>query len=238
MAQEQPPAILQIYRDTVKPGREADFKAVEEDAARICAELKFPHDHLAIESLSGPKEVWWLNAFESEDDKQRVADEYAKNPALVAALASIPRRKEGLTESPVNVYASYRADLSRGVPWKVAGGRFFVVTVTEGDPRAEGPVFEAPDGTRFAFRPVATHRQADAAAAAAGPGTRIFAVRPYWGMPAREWIAADPVFWKANPTARARRAGSRRRGRETASGSGEGRPRPPRRPRRHPGRRR
>jgi hypothetical protein len=196
--------ILQIYRDSLKPGRQAAFKAVEEDAARICAELKFPHSHLAIESLRGPKEVWWLNAFESEEDKQRVADEYAKYPALKAALEDITRRKEGLTEAPVNVYATYRADLSRGAPWKVAGARFFVVTVTQGDARTEGSVFGAPDGSHFVFRPVARRAQADAVAAAAGPGTRIFAVRPYWGMPAEAWIAADPAFWKANPMARVR----------------------------------
>ena len=202
MAQERPPTILQIYRDSLKPGREAAFKTVEEDAARICVELKFPHSHLAIESLSGPKEVWWLNAFDSEAEKQQVASDYARNPALVAALEGIARRKEGLTEAPVNVYASYRADLSRGAPWKVAGARFFVVSVTKGDPRAEGPVFEAPDDTRFFLRPVATRGQADVLAAAAGPDARIFAVRPYWGMPAREWIAADRAFWKANPMAR------------------------------------
>jgi len=194
--------ILQIYRDSLKPGRQAAFKAVEEDAARICAELKFPHSHLAIESLRGPKEVWWLNAFESEEDKQRVADEYAKYPALKAALEDITRRKEGLTEAPVNVYATYRADLSRGAPWKVAGARFFVVSIAAGDPRLEGAVFEAPDGTRFVFRPFSTRRHADAVAPAAGPGTRVFAVRPYWGMPAEAWIAADPEFWKASPMAR------------------------------------
>jgi hypothetical protein len=202
MAQERPPTILQIYRDSLKPGREGAFKTVEEDAARICAELKFPHFHLAIESLSGPKEVWWLNAFDSEAEKQQVVSDYARNPALVAALEGIARRKEGLTEAPVSVYASYRADLSRGAPWKVAGVRFFVVTVTQGDARTEGSVFGAPNGSHFVFRPVARRPQADAVAAAAGPGTRIFAVRPYWGMPAEAWIAADPAFWKANPMAR------------------------------------
>lgn len=204
MAQERPPTILQIYRDTVKPGREADFKTVEEDAARICAELRFPHSHLAIESLSGPTEVWWLNAFESEEDRQRVADDYGKNPTLKAALEGITRRKEGLTETPVNVYATYRAELSRGASWKVAGARFFVVTISAGDSRMEGAVFEAPDGTRFVFRPFATRPPADAVAAAAGRDTRVFAVRPCWGMPAPEWIAADPAFWKANPMARVR----------------------------------
>ncbi len=195
--------ILQIYRDHLKAGTEAKFRIVEEDAARICAELKFPHGHLAIESLTGPKEVWWLNAFESEAEQHQVAKDYTSNRALVETLDHIAKRKEELT-TPVNTYATYRADLSRGVPWTPAGARCFVVTVTQGAPRAEGPVFEATDGTRFVMRPAPTRQEADAAATAAGPGTTVFAVRPYWGMPAKEWIAADPEFWKSNPMARAK----------------------------------
>jgi len=120
--QERPPQILQIYRDSVKEGGEAAYKAIEEDAARICADLRFPHPHLAIESLTGPKEVWWLNAFESEADRQQVTEDYTKNPALVAALEGIAKRKEEVTGTPVTVFATYRADLSRGVSWNPAGG--------------------------------------------------------------------------------------------------------------------
>ena len=159
------PAILQIYRDFLTPGREAEYKALEEEAARICAELAFPHAHLAIESLTGPKEVWWLNAFGSEAERRQVTEDYAKKPALVAALAGITSRREG----------------------------------------PGGSVFEAPDGTRFVFWPAGTRGESDARAAAAGPDTRVFAVRPNWGMPAPEWIAAAPEFWKDNPAARARR---------------------------------
>jgi hypothetical protein len=76
--------------------------------------------------------VWWLNAFGSEAEKQQVTEDYAKNPALVAALADITRRREGLTGSPVDTFASYRVDLSRGAP-----------------PRARSP-------TRWRRRPVPT----------------------------------------------------------------------------------
>lgn len=93
---QEPPQILQIYRDPLTQGREAAYKAVEQEAARICARLSFPHPHLAMESLTGPKEVWWLNAFASEAERQGVSSDYAKNPALVAALEGIGRRKEGL----------------------------------------------------------------------------------------------------------------------------------------------
>jgi hypothetical protein len=203
MARERPPSILEIFRDFVKPGSEAAYRAVEEDAARICAEMRFPHHHLALESVSGPTEVWWLNGFDSQADIQQVTDGYKKNAALVAALGEITRRREPLVQTSVDLFAAHRADLGGGARWRIAGARFFVVTVSGENRPREGSVFEAPDGTRFAFRPAATRREADGLAAAAGPEARIFAVRPYWGMPAPEWIAADPGFWKANPMARA-----------------------------------
>ena len=203
MLEEHPPQILQIYRDSVKRGSGAAFKMIEEDAARICADLHCPNVHLAIESLAGPKEVWWLTPYESESDKQRVADGYATNPALMTALERIARRKAGLVGTPLDVLGYYRANLSRGA-WRLAGARFLVVTVTKGGPHLEGSVFEADDGIRYTFRAVASRQQAEAIAAASGPETRLFAVRPYWGMPAREWIVADPQFWKVNPRARVR----------------------------------
>ena len=203
-ADEGAPEILQIYRDSLKRGSEADFKAIEEDAARICADLHCPNAHLAMESLTGPTEVWWLTPYASEADKRRVANGYANNPALMAALDGIAKRKVGLVGTPVDVFANYRADLSRGALWNVAGARFFVVTVTKRDPHTEGSVFETVDGTRFIFRAVGSRQQAAAIAAASGSNTTLFAVRPYWGMPAREWIAADPEFWRLNPMAHVR----------------------------------
>ena len=118
MPRERPPQILQIYRDPLTAGREDAFDAVEKDAARVCARLGFPNPHLAIESLSGPKEVWWLNAFVSEADRDRVSSEYARNSALVAALDDIAKRKEGLTGIPVNILTAYLYSL-----YTMRGGR-------------------------------------------------------------------------------------------------------------------
>jgi hypothetical protein len=123
----------------------------------------------------------------------------------MAALQDILKRKHGLVGAPIDILANYRRDLSGKASWKVGGTRFFVVTVTNGDPPAAGAVFEAPDGTRFVFRAAGTRHEADILASDASPETTTtFAVRPYWGMPAKDWIAADPEFWKPNPAARSR----------------------------------
>ncbi len=203
MAQERPPQSLQIVRESLKKGGDAAYKAIEEDAARICADLKCPNSHLAMESLTGAKEVWWLTPYKSESDRQRVAAGYANNPALMAALLEIPKRKQSLVGAPIDILANYRRDLSEKDSWKVGGTRFFVVTVTKGEAQP-GAVFEAADGTRFVLRPATMRCQADALAVTAEPGTRIFAVRPYWGMPAKDWIASDPEFWKPNPMAKSK----------------------------------
>ena len=205
-SRERPPNILQIHRDTLKPGANAVFRAIEEDAARACAEHNCPHPHLAIEAVTEPrvrgtgahevKEVWWLNAFESETEKQRVYDDYANNRPLMAALASIGTRRKDVIATEVDIFASYRSDLSRSAPWTIAGARFFVVTVTTEDHHIAGSVFEAPDGMRFVFKATRTRGEANAGAARSQPQTAVFAVRPYWGMPAQEWIDADPDFWE------------------------------------------
>jgi hypothetical protein len=120
-----------------------------------------------MESLTGPKEVWWLTPYESESDRQRVVAGYANNPELMAALLEIPKPKQGLVGAPIDILANYRRDLSEKDSWKVGGTRFFVVTVTKGEAQPDA-VFEAADGTRFVLRPATTRRQADALVAAAG----------------------------------------------------------------------
>jgi len=51
--------LLYVYRDFVRPGAEARYIEIEQDAARICRDLKCPHPYIGIESLTGPKQCWW-----------------------------------------------------------------------------------------------------------------------------------------------------------------------------------
>src|SRR4029453_3081750 len=51
---DAPPWMLQIARETLHPGGEDQYREIEEDAARICAELGCPNAHLAVESLTRP----------------------------------------------------------------------------------------------------------------------------------------------------------------------------------------
>ena len=71
LQQPEPPAILQIYRVSLKPGAEAAFDAIERQIATLCATLKCPHPYLGLESVTGPQEVWFLNGYRSADEQKR-----------------------------------------------------------------------------------------------------------------------------------------------------------------------
>jgi hypothetical protein len=196
-----PPNLLQIYREPLKPGVEVAYDALEQEQARISAAFGCPHPYLGAESLSGPREVWWFNGYESPAEQQHVYDAYARNTALLEALQRNNKAKAELTLAPVEVFTRYRADSSSGVPWTVGQGRFLVITVTTSDRRIEGTVFEAPDGVRFVVQPARTRKDADAATALAGSEAVLLAVRPSWSFPDEMWIAADPLFWQEPPAA-------------------------------------
>jgi hypothetical protein len=198
-AQSRPPKILEIYRDFLKPESEAAYAAysdIERDIARVCIELAFPHAYLAIESLTGPKEVWFLNGWESSAEQGQVADDYAKNAPLAAALEKHAKRKASVVLTPIEVFAKYRQHSGSSEPWGMGMGRFLVITVTRASGRMDGTTFETADGTKFILLPANERAVADAKAAAIGAETRVFAVRPYWSKPAEEWVSADPAFWR------------------------------------------
>jgi hypothetical protein len=196
-AQEAPPRFLYIYRDSVKSGVDSLYRAIENDAAQICADFKCPNPYVALESLTGPHEIFWLNAFASAADTTRVVKAYAGNRPLAEALGLVAKRKETLIGKPVEGMAVYRPDLSRGPAWSVAGARYMLVYTTRSRQPVDASVWELPDSTLYVFRPLKTAQQPSALAAERN--ARIFAVRPNWSMPASEWVAADPEFWRLAP---------------------------------------
>lgn len=203
VGQQPAPRFLYVYRDSIKRGVDSAYRAIENDGAQICADLRCPNPYLGLESLNGVHEAWWLNTFETEADTARVARVYATNRALANALGGIAQRKATLIGTPVQGFAVYRPDISRGPMWSATGARFVAVTVTRTPRPVEGTVWMMRDSTLYILRAVHTRREAEVLAH--DPGTRIFAVRPNWSMPAPAWITADPVFWRQAPVHKKRK---------------------------------
>jgi len=177
-APARPPAILQVYREPLKPGAEPEYGRLESENARECARLRCPHAYMGIESLTGPKEVWWLNGYDSDADRKRVAAAWAASTEAMAVLGRNGKRKAALVGKGVESIARIRPDLSAGRPWQLGTGPFLVIWSGAGKPGLKGTVYETEDGTRLVIATARTREKA--VALASGAKARVFALRPSW----------------------------------------------------------
>jgi hypothetical protein len=194
------PAVRQLVRERLQPNARTAFAQIEEEIARVCVELRCPHPYLGAESVDEPREVWWLNTYQSDEERRGVAAAYAANARLMAALASPHQRKRALVAETTERITHFRADRSRATVWRLAGARFLVIGVATGGATVDA-AFEAEDGTLLVVRPVATEAEARRIAESPGGVARVFAIRPAWSVPSDDVIAAEPTFWSASPAA-------------------------------------
>jgi hypothetical protein len=204
--EEKTPQFLLIVRERLRPGSEEAYNENELQLATVCATLRCPHPYLALATVAGPKEVWWLNAFASREEKDRLDESYASNEPLMAAMQPLGKRKEDFREAFSSTMTEYRGDLSSGSVLRIAGARFLVIHTTQDGRAVTGPVFQAADGKQFVIASVNNRAAAEDLAQQFGSGAIIVAVQPQWSFPAESWIDADPELWRSNLVARGRRS--------------------------------
>jgi hypothetical protein len=132
-----PPAILEIYRDPVKPAKMAEYTRVEGEAALACARAS-TWPYMAIQSITGPQtEVWYLEGFDSYAAVERSGEPFIKNAALGAELNRLTEAKANLVGDASVVFAHYRDDLSSNVSLVQPRTRFYTVTLVTVRPGRE-----------------------------------------------------------------------------------------------------
>src|SRR6516225_6865888 len=113
-ARAQAARILYISREFWKPGHEAALSRIEAEAARVCIGLGVPHPYLGVESLTGSKEVWYINGFASTEELAQVTEAYSKNQQLLAAMNRFAQQRTEFKSQPNRERtATYRPELSR-----------------------------------------------------------------------------------------------------------------------------
>jgi hypothetical protein len=188
----RPPPILLITIERLKAGGEAEYGRLEAALAETCVRLECPNSYLALEAVTPPKEVWWLVAFASQADVDRVSQAYAQNEPLMTALQEAGVLKRALADEAVAHMTTYRADHG-DADWRI-GATALVVIAPAAHPGA-GAVFETRDAC-FTIAAATTPEEAAAAAASLGPSARTFMARPEWSKPEPAWIAANPGLWR------------------------------------------
>ena len=124
-----PPAILEIYREPVKPGKIAEYTRAESEAALACARAS-TWPYMAIQSISGPQtEVWYMEGFDSYAAVERSGEQFVKNTSLAADLNRLMEAKNNLVGDARVVFAHFRDDLSSNVSLVQPKTRFFTVNM-------------------------------------------------------------------------------------------------------------
>ena len=126
-AQDPPSPLLYVYREQIKPGRIAKYSEIEEAAARFCAQARCPNPYIAISSMTGPAEVWWINGFDSIDSMEKVGREYATNERIAHELNSVAENKADLALAADILLARFRDDMSFSST--LISPRYFSITV-------------------------------------------------------------------------------------------------------------
>ena len=125
-----PPDILQIYVDTVKPGKLPEYTRIENEAAGACARAS-TWPYLALEARSGPQEAWFVSGFDSYASMERSDEPFLRNAALAADLGRLMEAKTNLVSDPHTVFLRYRDDLSRNRGLMPPRTRFFTISVVK-----------------------------------------------------------------------------------------------------------
>jgi hypothetical protein len=130
MAQEgAPPKVIQIFREEVKPGKGSAHEKVEVGWPRAFAKAKSPTHYLAMTSVSGPTEAWFISGYDSLAAWEKDTQNNDSNPALSAELQQLSAQDGELLSNVRSVVATYQADMSyRANGINIGEMRYFYIT--------------------------------------------------------------------------------------------------------------
>lgn len=122
------PSLVTIVREEVKVGRVAEHARIEAGWPAAYARAKSPDYYLAMVSVTGPNEAWYIspyanNAAIGESMKREAAD-----PVLSAELARLQRADGEVLNNLRVIMAVGRTELSMGAYPDLARQRFWEIT--------------------------------------------------------------------------------------------------------------
>jgi hypothetical protein len=123
------PNLLQIYREEVKVGHNADHEKVEVGWPAAFEKVKSPYYYIALVSLTGSPEAWFVSPFESHQAQGESMKLERGNAVLSAELARLQRADADHLTGARSIQAVARKELSHGDYPDTAKQRFWEVTI-------------------------------------------------------------------------------------------------------------
>src|SRR5579863_2240721 len=122
------PQMLRIDRYRLKPGTELPVNHLQQQLALAFSRHNYPHPCLAIESLSGPREIWRIAGYQSPAEQRNAAQVLDANTVLRLDLERIDTQIRVLVGDPSTMVANYCGGAGRRRAWPMGRGHYLIVT--------------------------------------------------------------------------------------------------------------
>src|SRR4030095_16907445 len=122
------PNLIQITREEVKTGHNAMHAAFEAGWPAAFAKAKSPYYYLAMVSVTGPNEAWYISPYASHTALGESMKMESSDAALSAELARLQRGDADHINSVRTIHAVARTDLSYGAFPDMGLARFWEVS--------------------------------------------------------------------------------------------------------------
>jgi len=120
------PKVLLIDREMVKFGKDSGHAKNEAAFAKAAGLAKTPDHYLAVTTMSGPSEAWFLVGFDSYAEWQK-ANEYDDQPKVEAVLDPLVEKDADYVSDSDQVVATYNDKWSYKPDMNIAEMRYFEV---------------------------------------------------------------------------------------------------------------
>jgi hypothetical protein len=120
------PKVLLIDREMVKFSKDAGHEKNEAAFARAAAAAKLPDHYLAVTTMSGPSEAWFLVGFDSYAEWQK-SSEYDSQPKVQAMFDPLMEKDADYVSDSDQVVATYNEKWSYKPDMNIAEMRYFEV---------------------------------------------------------------------------------------------------------------
>ncbi len=171
------PSLLNIVREEVKVGHGDDHAKTEAGWPAAFARAKSPNYYLALASMTGPNEVWYVSSYPSHTAFGESMKRDAADPVLSAELARLGKADAAHLNNLRNIHVVGRPDLSYGTFPDMGLARFFEISTWRVRPGHEAGFEAAAKAFGAASRkvnPTASFRVYEVIAGLPGPTYLIF----------------------------------------------------------------
>ncbi|MFQ5704242.1 MAG: hypothetical protein ACE5HT_09490 [Gemmatimonadales bacterium] len=138
-----PPAYLQVFREVIKTGRTGPHVETEAGWPRAFAKAKTQNHYLALESVFGRSEVWFIEGHESIAEIDQINKDLDAVPGLSQTLDKLSQADAANVASLRTILARFRPGLSNPGQVDVAQMRVWEIIVFRVRPGREADFAES-----------------------------------------------------------------------------------------------